>query len=132
MTIKYKLVKTSTPGVTGGGAYKYYARACERKKAGINEIADVLSKRSSLSKSDIVATLIGLEDIIPELLLDNHTVELGDLGTFSLHLKSEGSDVPRVDAYRLIKDVKIHFLPGKELKRSVRSPEFQKSKLNEY
>ena len=128
MSINYKLVKQATPGVKGGGAYKYYVRACDRKKASLYDVAAKLSERSTLSRVDVVGVLTGLADLIPELLLDNQTVDLGELGIFSLHLKSGAADEPRIDAYRLIKGVQIHFKIGKELKDAVRSPDFVKSK----
>lgn len=132
MTVKYKLIKQASPGVKGGGDYKYYVRACEREKVQLDEIARILSQRSSLSRSDIVATLIGFVDLIPELLLDNRSVELDELGIFSLHMKSIPSDTPRVDSFRLIKSVQIGFRPSVKLKKAVRNPQFEKSKTSEY
>ncbi|MGQ8338736.1 HU family DNA-binding protein [Sunxiuqinia sp. A32] len=132
MSVKYKLIKQATPGIKGGGAYKYYVRACERQKSTLNDVASKLAERSSLSRADVVGVLTGLADLVPELLLNNQTVELGELGIFSLHLKSESAEQPRVDAYRLIKGVQVHFSPGSELKRAVRFPDYEKSKLNKY
>ncbi|MFV0377589.1 MAG: HU family DNA-binding protein [Mangrovibacterium sp.] len=128
MTVKYRLIKQATPGVKGGGQYKYYARACERQKASIDDLADLLAKRSSLSHGDIVATLYGLAHLIPELLLENRTVELGELGTFSLNLKSVGAEQPRIDGYRLIKGAEISFRPSLRLKQAVRNVDYTKSK----
>lgn len=132
MTVKYRLIKQATPGVKGGGQYKYYARACDRTKASLDELADTLAKRSSLTRGDVVATLVGLIDLIPELLLDNRTVELGELGTFSLNLKSEASDEARTDGFRLIKSAEISFRASPRLKRAVKYPDCTKSKSSEY
>lgn len=132
MAVKYRLIKQATPGIKGGGQYKYYARACERKKVTIDQLANALAKRSSLSRSDIIATLTGMIDLMPELLLDNNTVELGELGTFSLNLKSNASEEPRIDGYRLIKSADISFRPGTKMKKAVSSPEYVKSKTSEY
>ena len=132
MTVKYRLVKQATPGVKGGGQYKYYARACDRTKATLDELADALALRSSLTRGDVVSTLVGLIDLIPELLLDNRTVELGELGTFSLNLKSEGSDEPRTDGFRLIKSTEISFRASTRLKRAVKRADYTKSKTSDY
>ena len=132
MTVKYRLIKQATPGVKGGGQYKYYARACERQKVTLDELADTIVKRSSLSRGDIVATLVELIDLIPELLLDNHTVELDRLGTFSLNLKSKPSDEPRTDGFRLIKSADISVRAGTRLKQAVRNPDYEKSKKSPY
>lgn len=132
MTVNYRLIQQATPGVKGGGQYKYYARACDRQKASIDDLADLMVRRSSLSHGDILSTLYELAHIIPELLLENRTVELGELGTFSLNLKSVGADQPRVDGYRLIKGAEISFRPSPRLKQAVRTVEYTKSKTSEW
>lgn len=79
-----------------------------------------------------MATLVGLIDLIPELLLDNRTVELGELRAFSLNLKSEASDEPRTDSFRLIKSADISFRPTPRLKRAEKHPDYSKSKTSKY
>ena len=132
MSVKYRLIRQATPGIKGGGAYKYYARACDRTKISLDQVAGTLARRSSLSRADVVATLVGLVDLIPELLLDNHTVELDELGTFSLNLKSDGSEEPRADGYRLIKGAEISFRPSPQLKQAVKNVDYSKSKTSAY
>ena len=132
MSVKYCLIRQASPGVKGGGAYKYYARACEREKVSLNKVADMLASRSTLSRADIIANLVGLVDLIPKLLLDNRTVELGELGTFSLNLKSYASDKPRTDGFRLIKSANISFRPSPYLKDAVKYPEYSKSGRSAY
>jgi predicted histone-like DNA-binding protein len=132
MSIKYRIVKQATPGVKGGGQYKYYARACGRSKINMEGLAERLVQRSSLSRGDIVSTLAGLVDLIPELLLQNNTIELDELGIFSLNLKSEGTEEPQTDGYRQIKGVEISFRPSPKIKQAIRKPQYQKSKTSDY
>ncbi len=132
MTVKYRIIKQATPGIKGGGQYKYYARACERSKININEVASLLAERSTFSKADVIGTLYGLVELIPDLLLNNHTVELGELGTFSLNLKSEASETPKPDGFRLIKSASISFRPSPQLKQAIKNPEYTKSKTSDY
>ncbi|PTN07259.1 hypothetical protein [Mangrovibacterium marinum] len=132
MSVKYRIVKQSRPGVKGGGQYKYYARACERRKIDLDGLADKLEKQSSLSRGDIVATLVGLVDLIPDLLLHNNSIELGELGILSLNLKSEGAPEPRTDGYRLIKGTEISFRPSTKMKRALRMADYSKSKTSEW
>ena len=132
MSVKYRIVKQSAPGVKGGGQYKYYARACERSKINLDGLAEKLEKRSSLSRGDIVSTLVGLVDLIPDLLLQNNTIELGELGIFSLNLKSDGAQEPRTDGYRLIKGAEISFRPSPKMKQAIKNPDYSKSKTSEW
>lgn len=126
MTIKYKIISQAQPGIKGGGTYRYYARACNRSRKDLYDLSEILSKRSTLSPGDIAAVIIGLSELIPELLMENNTVELGDLGTFSLHLKSDAAAQPEKADYRLIKGLNIQFRPGTRLKAAIRNPSFRK------
>ena len=132
MSIKYKLIRQNVPGEKGTGNYNYCVRACERNKVDLNEVARIITERSSFSRGDVVGVLTGLVDLIPELLLENKSIELGELGIFSLYLKSDTTKVPRVDSYRLIKSVKMQFRPGVKIKRALLFPDFTKSKTSEY
>ena len=132
MSVQYKLVKQATPGIKGGGDYKYYVRACNRRKTNLYDVAGILAQRSSLTRGDVIATLTGLIELIPELLLNNQTVELDHLGIFSLNLKSKPEDKPRTDSFRQIKSARISFRPSTRLKDAVRFPEYRKSKDSEY
>ncbi len=94
MNVKYKIVKQSQPGVKGGGTYCYCARACNRGHKNPDDISKILSQRTTLSAADIYVVIVGLTDLMPELLLQNNTVELGMLGTLSLSLKSRQEELP--------------------------------------
>ncbi|TAJ11610.1 hypothetical protein DMA11_16275 [Marinilabiliaceae bacterium JC017] len=120
MAIKYKTIRQATPGKQGGGTYRYYARACEREKKEIKYLAKIIAQRSSLSESDVKAVLDELTSVVPRLLLDNNTVQLGDFGTLSLHLNSRGEATTEDVSWRSIKDVKVQFRAGLELKKQIK------------
>jgi predicted histone-like DNA-binding protein len=126
MAIHYKIVKQAEPGIMGGGNYKYYARACGTRKINLREISDMLAQRSALSPGDVFGTVIGLVDLIPGLLMDGHTVEVGELGTFSLSLKSKGENSKDEVSYRSIKNLKINFRAGSRLKDVLAYAKFRK------
>jgi len=126
MPIKYKIVKQAQPGIKGGGEYSFYLRSADRKKLTIRDVARILEKRSSVSRADIIAVLTGLSDIIPELLLDNNSVELDELGIFSLDIQSEPSKKINEATWRKIKKLKIHFRVGKKLQKEIQNAKFEK------
>lgn len=126
MSIQYKIVKQAEPGVKGGGEYKYYLRSAKREKIDISAIARLLEKRSSVSRADVVAVLTGLTDLIPELLLSNKSVELGELGIFSLDIKSTPSDNIKEATWRKIKNLRINFRVGKRLQSAITDATFEK------
>ncbi|MDF1550309.1 MAG: HU family DNA-binding protein [Bacteroidales bacterium] len=126
MTVKYKIVKQAEPGIKGGGEYKYYLRSARREKLNITDIAKLLEKRSSISRTDIVAVLTGLTDLIPDLLLDNKSVKLGELGIFSLDIKSEASTALKEATWRKIKKLRINFRVGKTLQKAIQGASFER------
>lgn len=128
MPIKYKIVKHAQPGIKGGGDYNYYLRSANRKKLNIHDVARILEKRSSISRADIIAVLTGISDLVPELLTENNSVELGELGIFSLDIQSKPSIKPEDANWRKIKKLKINFRIGKKLQQAIQNVRFERVK----
>ncbi len=126
MTVKYKIIKTAQPGVKGGGNYSYYARISNRNKKNLDDLAVDIANRCTLRRSDVHAVLIELSDRIPELLLDNFSVQMGDLGTFSLHAKSIPSETPEMVNESKITGLHVAFRPGKKVKKELAQAQFSR------
>lgn len=124
MTIKYKAVRMAQPGVKGGGDYKLYPRMHKRKKVNLREVSNIISSRCTLHSVDILAALTAFADVIPELLLDNNSIELGDLGVFSLHLRGEGVSLDQTLTKTAIKEVRIAFRPSRIIKQKLHTARF--------
>lgn len=128
MTIEYKVVKITTPVKRDGTGDQYYPRASNRQKKNLRDVAERISEISTFSTIDVIGVLEAFVTEIPSFLLDNCSVELGDLGTFSLHISGEGSDEPsQVNAHK-IKEVKMAFRPGTRIKGELTKAEFRKLK----
>jgi predicted histone-like DNA-binding protein len=132
MSLKYTIIRQPEQGGKVEGSFIYYARACERRKVSIDQLAAILEHRTSLTRSDIIGVIAGLSDLVPELLMDNKTVELGELGTFSLHMHSKGVSSPEEAGYRQIKDLRIQFRTGVHLKKAIGRVNFAKSEKSLY
>lgn len=65
--LKYKIIQQRN-ALNENSEVMYYPRLTESHKYDLDYVADMISMRSSLTKGDIVFTLVSLEDIIPELL----------------------------------------------------------------
>lgn len=128
MTLKYKIVKQAEPGKKGGGEYKYYLRSAGRELMTVDQLAEKLAGQTSLNKVDVKMVLFGLSTLIPDLLLDNYSVELGELGIFSVDLKSEPAATPEEATWRKVHDLKVNFRVGKEIQKKVKGASFQRIK----
>lgn len=126
MTLKYKVVEQSEPGVKGGGESKYYVRATGRDRVGTDRLANILSQKTALDALSVKMVLLALTDTIPDLLLDNCNVELGDLGTFSVSLKSEASATAAEANWRKISGLQVNFRVGTKIKDRVKDARFEK------
>jgi len=86
---------------------KFYARACNRHKVTLDDLATMISRNSSASRADVFMVLTSLTDLVPSLLLQNNMVQLGDLGTISLHLNSKGELCEQAVTWRSITRVRV-------------------------
>lgn len=126
MTVYYKPVKIKTPLSKDGKKEKYYPRVANRKKEDLRGIAERISEISSFNRSDVVGVLEAFTQLIPQLLKDNTSVELGELGTFSLHISAEGVDSEELVTRYRIKKSNIAFRPSKRLKESMVNIDYRK------
>jgi predicted histone-like DNA-binding protein len=126
MALKYKIVQQAEPGVKGGGEYRYYLRATGRQLISIDELAHKLARETALNEVSVKSVLWGLSSIIPDLLLNNYSVEIGDLGIFSVSLKSEPVTTPEEATWRKIHDLKVNFRVGKKIQGQVKKARFER------
>ena len=126
--MNYKVVKRTQPGVTGGGDAKYYASPLYTGKTNLKKMGTKLSNGSTLTKTDTMAVLIGLVDLIAEELKDGKIVELGGLGSFRISINSAGEETIEKVTSNSIKKTKVLFRPGGELQESLSGLNFSKGK----
>ena len=123
--LRYKIIKQRN-ALDKDKSEMFYPRLTGRQHYELNDVAKMISERSSLTKGDIVATLVSLEEIIPKLLISGHTVKLGELGTFSLHAKTSTSPDESQVTWRSFNDLITRFRAGKALKILLSDVSFRK------
>lgn len=128
MSIEYKVVQITTPIKKEGEKDKYYPRVCNRKKIDLHDVSNRIASISTFSEIDVLGVLTAFVTEIPDFLLDNCSVELGELGTFSLHISSKGSESPEQVNAKQITKVKMAFRPGTRIKKALKKADFKKTK----
>lgn len=128
MAIQYNVVKMAQPGVKGGGSYKYYPRIHQRNKIGLKELANRISQKGTLQRSDVYGTLVALMDEIPELLKNNYNIRLGDIGILSVHATGTPADTEEEVTEKNIKKLHMAFRPGTDIKDILKTVDFKKIK----
>lgn len=113
-TVNYSIVARKKPGDMEGEA-KFYATAQAKGSTTLDEIAERISKSTTVTRADCLAVLAALEDEIGISLQSGEIVKLGDIGTFRVSIGSIGSDTVEEFNQSMIKKPKIVFRPSTKL-----------------
>lgn len=107
---------------------KYYAFPKASGTIELRELAQRISRESTVSMMDTVAVLEGLLQVIPDMLLDGNIVKLGDFGTFRLGISSEGVENPDEFNASKIRKTNLIFRAGKVFQDRLKSVKFTRAK----
>lgn len=127
MSIQFKVVKIVPPTIKEEDSHCYYPRITRRKKKNIRDIAKSISLSSTHSTADVVGVLEAFINELSFCLSDNCSIELGDLGTFSLHIHSKGAKTPKDVNPKNIKGVRMAFRPSTRMKKELSDLHFSKA-----
>ena len=126
MAINYSLTQRVNPkDVTA--PRKFYAIAKSSGEETVRQLATEISKRTLLGSPEVFAALEAFIDLIPERLAEGKIVRLGDFGSFSITLSSEGVEKAEEFTASLLKGNNLNFRPGKLVQNVLDSAEYKKS-----
>lgn len=91
---------------------RYYAQAQASGDVSVREMSERIQAACTVTKADVHAVLIALEDVIIDALKGGEIVRLGDLGTFQIGLSGKGAISEEDYEVSLIKKARINFRPG--------------------
>jgi predicted histone-like DNA-binding protein len=78
----------------------------------LREMSERIQQSCTVTKADVHAVLVALEDVIILALKSGEIVRLGDLGTFQIGVSSKGALTEKDFNESLIKKARIKFRPG--------------------
>ena len=125
MSIKYRVIQRFNPAKPNDPR-KHYASLVTRGDLTLRDVAKELALISTVSIADVTATVEALLEIIPCHLVQGEIVRLGEFGTFSVTLSSDGAPTAEDFGSSLIKGLRLNFRPGKELKQMLAAARFEK------
>jgi len=105
---------------------KFYAAFKSNGEMSLKQLSERIAQISTVSRTDTMAVLTALVEVVPEELANGQTVRLGDLGSFSINISSEGSDTAEQVSASNIRASKVVFRAGRELKDKLETASFQK------
>ncbi|MDR2260529.1 MAG: HU family DNA-binding protein [Azoarcus sp.] len=98
---------------------KWYLIKNKGRAIDLDEIAEDIQGRSSMTKGDILAVLSNLIQVLPAHLKKGDSVRLGGLGSFRLTITSNGADDAASLSTSDVKGARVVFVAGTELKREL-------------
>ena len=111
-TLYYQLYKNK---ISGSQAYgKWYAKAKHIGTVSFEELVDHMTEHNlGFPRGTIHGVMMGFVDCVTELLAQSKKVEIGDLGTLYLDIKSKGADTYKdFSATDNITSCGLDFLPN--------------------
>jgi len=126
MAINYVLMQRVNPkDVTA--PRKFYAVAKSTGEETTRQLATEISKRTNLSTAEVFAAIEAFLDLIPERISEGKIVRLGELGSFSTSISSDGSEKEEDFNVTLIKGINLNFHPGKLVQKVLDTVDYAKA-----
>ena len=124
-SVTYSVVPRFKPGEKNDPP-KYYAQAQARGSINIREMAERIQSTCTVTKADVYAVLISLEDVVKEAIQNGDIVRLGELCTLQVGLSGKGTLTEEEYEDSLIKKARINFRPGPVLAAALETLKFSK------
>ncbi|MFC0875866.1 HU family DNA-binding protein [Saccharicrinis sp. FJH2] len=125
MSVKYHVIQRGNP-LDQAAPKKFFASFSSNGEITLKRLSERIAQISTVSRTDTLAVLTALLEVVPQELTEGQTVRLGDLGSFSINISSEGSDTADKVTAANIRGAKVVFRPGKELKDAMKTIQYEK------
>ena len=126
MSVKFKVVNKKLPTVPGKDLY--FALAVPQNYIGLKALSESISNGSTFRKADVYGVLLSLVEVMEQEFKNGNAVVMGDLGRFSVSVKSSPcTDASQVTAQKIINQ-KIDYRPSKHLKSVLETLTYKKDK----
>ena len=105
---------------------KYYGHVQANGDVSLREMSERIQASCTVTKADVYAVLVAMEDVITDALKSGEIIRLGDLGTFQIGISSKGALTEEDYDDSLIKKARINFRPGVALVGILSNLSYQK------
>lgn len=99
---------------------KFYATPANLGTITLTDLANRISRSSSLTRGDVLNVLSNFLDEIPGYLKDGKSVQLGEFGTLRLSFSSKGVDTIDEVTAHLVTKTRVLFTPSTSFKNDLR------------
>ena len=124
-SVTYSVVPRYNP-TEKGTPPKFYAQAQARGDVSLREMAERIQSTCTVTKADVYAVLVSLEDVVKDAIQNGEIVRLGDLCTLQVSLSGKGTLTEEDYNDSFIKKAKIIFRPGTVLAGALETLKYSK------
>lgn len=122
MAFKYTI--TERKNRLKGGTVMKQAVQVNQGRITTREVAEQLQEITSLGRGDVQSVLSHLGDVAARYLREGHSVQLGELGTFTPYIKSKAVEADKTFTTDRIQSIKVVFKPSGWLKEAMGKASF--------
>lgn len=111
MEVKYRLMKNNNK--QSHFFNQFYAKAAITDEVDLNTLAERIQRNCSMKKSDVLAVLTELVEVMKDELQASHAVRINGLGVFKVGIK--GNYVAKAEDFNPAKNIhgyKVNFRPS--------------------
>ena len=107
MALLYKIVRDNRKN----SGNLYYGRAVQINTIDTAGMADIIQRNCTLKKSDVLAVIAELVEVMTDQLQNSVSVKLDGFGTFKIGLKTVGADKPEnFSISRNVSGMRVNFI----------------------
>lgn len=120
--IQFVIRKKTSPKT---GDSKYYAQMAPVLPVTQDELADYINDQTTVSRTDIKAILVALDNALVHYLKLGLSVRLGDVGSFRPTLSSKGEASASGVTAQSVKAVRARYTMGAALRKALKTENLQ-------
>ena len=110
MAVLYKLYQNNRKNSTTRG--QWYARATMTSDVTLEKLATIIQRNCSMKKSDVLAVLTELVEVMQDELQASHRVKIDGFGSFKIGLRSKGAETAKAfTPTKNITGLRVNFQP---------------------
>jgi predicted histone-like DNA-binding protein len=128
MAVNYVVIPKGNPA-DPKAPKKFYAQAKSSGELTLKKLSKEIAEGSTtVSDTDVLAVLNDLTKVLKRHLDNGEIVRFGDFGTFQVAVSSGGAETEEKFHQSLIKNPKVAFRPGVDLKEMLATLKYEKAK----
>ena len=110
MSVFYRLHQDQSTGTKRSG--KWYARAVPMDCIGTRQLAEIIQRNCTVKKSDVMAVLEELVEVMKDQMQDSKRVKLDGFGSFKIGIESKGAQTAgKYSVSEHVKGLHVVFMP---------------------